>query len=87
MLLEEPLPVTNLGDEGIRVAYQLDLFGKLKRGEEAAEANTEAVAAARDLASITVTAETVRSYLQICSANHGYQVCSSNTACSRNSWS
>jgi outer membrane protein TolC len=74
MLLEEPLPVTNLGDEGIRVAYQLDLFGKLKRGEEAAEANSEAVAAARDLASITVTAETVRSYVQICSANHGYQV-------------
>ncbi|WP_159876007.1 MULTISPECIES: efflux transporter outer membrane subunit [Aquitalea] len=74
MLLEEPLPVTNLGDEGIRVAYQLDLFGKLRRGEEAAEANTEAVSAARDLASITVTAETVRSYLQICSANHGYQV-------------
>ena len=74
MLLEEPLPVTNLGDEGIRVAYQLDLFGKLKRGEQAAEANSEAVAAARDLASITVTAETVRSYVQICSANHGYQV-------------
>jgi len=74
MLLEQPLPVTNLGDEGIRVAYQLDLFGKLRRGEEAAAANTEAVAAARDLAHITVTAETVRSYLQICSANHGYQV-------------
>lgn len=74
MLLDEPLPVTNLGDEGIRVAYQLDLFGKLKRGEQAAEANSEAVAAARDLAAITVTAETVRSYVQICSANHGYQV-------------
>ena len=80
MLLDEPLPVTNLGDEGIRVAYQLDLFGKLKRGEEAAEANTEAVLAARDLARITVTAETVRSYLQICSANHGYQVLQQQSA-------
>lgn len=74
MLLTEALPVANLGDEGIQVAYELDLFGKLKRGEEAAAANTEAVLAARDLARITVTAETVRSYLQICSANHAYQV-------------
>lgn len=80
MLLDVPLPVSNLGDEGIRVAYQLDLFGKLRRGDEAAEANSEASVAARDLARITVTAETVRSYLQICSANHGYQVLQQQSA-------
>jgi len=73
-LLPEELPVTNIGDEGFSVSYQLDLFGKLKRGEEAAAANTEAVEAAGNLARITVAAETVRSYMQICAANHAYRV-------------
>lgn len=73
-LLSEEMPVYNVGGYGVNVSYQLDLFGQLKRGEEAAHASTESVEAARDLARLTVVADTVRAYMQVCSANHGYQV-------------
>ncbi|MEC5409668.1 efflux transporter outer membrane subunit [Paraburkholderia sp. MPAMCS5] len=67
-LLTEKLPVVNEGDIGIRVAYEIDLFGKLRRGVEAAQADTEAVQAAGDLARITVVADVVRAYVEQCSA-------------------
>ncbi|NVH72563.1 efflux transporter outer membrane subunit [Paraburkholderia sp. JPY432] len=67
-LLFEKLPVANLGDMGINVSYEIDLFGKLRRGVEAAAADTEAVEAAGDLARITVVADVVRSYVEQCSA-------------------
>ncbi|MCW3481899.1 efflux transporter outer membrane subunit [Neisseriaceae bacterium JH1-16] len=73
-LVEERLPVANLGDGGINLAYQVDLFGKLARGEEAAHAGAEASLAAVDLARVTVAAETVRAYVQSCSANRELQV-------------
>ncbi|MDN0084778.1 efflux transporter outer membrane subunit [Crenobacter sp. SG2305] len=73
-LVEEKLPVVNLGDVGINFAYQLDLFGKLARGEEAAHASAEASLAAVDLARVTVAAETVRAYVQNCSAGRELEV-------------
>ncbi|SMF48747.1 efflux transporter outer membrane subunit [Pseudogulbenkiania subflava] len=69
-LLEEKLPVLNEGDAGIQIAYQIDLFGKLARAEESAHASAEASEAAFDLARVSVAAETVRSYVQMCSAGH-----------------
>ena len=73
-LLSEKLPVVNEGDFGISLAYQVDMFGKLKRGEEAADANTGAALAALDLARVNVAAQTVRAYMQGCSAQHEYAV-------------
>ena len=67
-LLTEKIPVVNEGDLGISVAYEIDLFGKLRRGVEAAQADTESVQAAGDLARITVVADVVRSYVEQCSA-------------------
>ncbi|MEW9582767.1 efflux transporter outer membrane subunit [Paraburkholderia sp. DGU8] len=67
-LLTEKIPVVNEGDIGISVAYEIDLFGKLRRGVEAAAADTESVQAAGDLAKITVVADVVRSYVEQCSA-------------------
>ena len=67
-LLTEKLPVVNEGDIGISVSYEIDLFGKLRRGVEAAQADTESVQAAGDLARITVVADVVRSYVEQCSA-------------------
>lgn len=67
-LLEKKLPVINEGDVGINVSYEVDLFGKLRRGVEAARADSEAVAAAADLARITVVADVVRAYVETCSA-------------------
>ena len=42
-LLENKLPVVNEGAVGINVSYELDLFGKLRRGVEAAHADSDAV--------------------------------------------
>ncbi|WP_144137670.1 efflux transporter outer membrane subunit [Paraburkholderia sp. BCC1884] len=67
-LLTEKLPVANEGDIGISISYEIDLFGKLRRGVEAAQADTEAVQAAGDLARMTVVADVVRSYVEQCSA-------------------
>lgn len=67
-LLFSKLPVENLGDVGINVSYEIDLFGKLRRGVQAASADDEAVLAAADLARITVVAGVVQAYVESCSA-------------------
>ncbi|MFC0400634.1 efflux transporter outer membrane subunit [Paraburkholderia rhizosphaerae] len=55
-------------DIGFNVSYELDLFGKLRRGVEAAKADDDSVEAALDLARITVVADVVRSYVENCAA-------------------
>lgn len=55
---------------GLSVSYDLDLFGAIRRGEEAASANDEAAAAARDLVRINAVAETARAYADDCNAGH-----------------
>lgn len=55
-------------DAGLHVSYQLDLFGKIARAVEAANADADAAQAASDLARVTVAAETTRAYLEACSA-------------------
>jgi outer membrane protein, multidrug efflux system len=63
-----PLAPLGLYDMGISVSYELDLFGRLRRGVEAASAEDEAVRAAYDLTKVTVAAETARAYADACSA-------------------
>jgi NodT family efflux transporter outer membrane factor (OMF) lipoprotein len=65
-LSPEPVPVTNLYDIGLSASYQLDLFGRIRRGVEAAKADDEAVEAARDLVRVTVAADVARAYLEVC---------------------
>lgn len=67
-LMFEKIPVGTLGDMGVNVSYEFDLFGKLKRGVEAARADDEAVEDASDLARITVVADVVQAYVESCSA-------------------
>jgi NodT family efflux transporter outer membrane factor (OMF) lipoprotein len=67
-LLTEKLPVMNEGDVGINISYEIDLFGVIRRGVEAARADSDATQAAADLARITVVADVVRAYVQNCSA-------------------
>jgi outer membrane protein, multidrug efflux system len=57
-------------DAGITVSYQLDLFGRIRRGVEAAGADREAAEAALDLARVTVAADTARAYVDACGARH-----------------
>ncbi len=84
-LINEKMPVINVGDEGFSAAYQFDLFGKFRRAEEAAQANSEAVAAAVDAARVTVAAETARAYLRQCSAGHALAIHQRQLALSRRS--
>lgn len=67
-LLAEPLPVENLADVGLKVSYQLDLVGRLRRAAEAAQADTEATRAALDLARVSVAGEVAAAYVDACSA-------------------
>lgn len=73
-LQEEKLPVFNLADGKFGVSYQFDLFGKLQRGAEAAQADTQVAQAAIDLARVNVAAQVAGSYVEICHANHELHV-------------
>ena len=53
--------------EGVlQVAYEVDLFGRVRRSIESARADDAAVEATRDVVKIAVAAETVRAYAQVC---------------------
>jgi NodT family efflux transporter outer membrane factor (OMF) lipoprotein len=73
-LLPEKVPVSNVGDVGLTTSYQFDLFGVLQRGIEAAQANTDAAQAAADTARITLVADVVRAYTQVCAANEEHDI-------------
>lgn len=55
-------------DTELTVGYDLDLFGGIRRGIEAARADDQAVEAARDLVRVNVAAETIRAYVDACGA-------------------
>ncbi|MDQ3595564.1 MAG: efflux transporter outer membrane subunit, partial [Pseudomonadota bacterium] len=68
-LLTEKVPVANIGSASISTSYQFDLFGTLQRGIESSQATADAAQAASDIARITLVADVVRSYTQVCAAN------------------
>jgi NodT family efflux transporter outer membrane factor (OMF) lipoprotein len=51
---------------GFNVAYQVDLFGQLRRTIQAARANAQAVQAAEDVVRVTVAAQTASAYVNVC---------------------
>jgi NodT family efflux transporter outer membrane factor (OMF) lipoprotein len=72
-----------LYEDIIQSAYEVDLFGRVHRAIEEANANADAVAAARDGVRVVVAAETTRAYAAICAlgeeldvANHSLAVVS-----------
>jgi len=73
-LFSGALAPMGLYDTGVSVSYELDIFGRLRRGIEAAEADDEAVRAAYDLTKVTVAAETTRAYADVCSAGEQLEV-------------
>jgi NodT family efflux transporter outer membrane factor (OMF) lipoprotein len=77
-LLPEKVPVANIGQIALNASYQFDLWGTLQRGVEAAQANADATQAAADTARITLVAEVVRSYTQVCAANEELEIARSS---------
>jgi NodT family efflux transporter outer membrane factor (OMF) lipoprotein len=59
---------------GVTMSYDLDLFGGIRRGIEAASAQNEAAVAARDLVRVNVAAETARAYSDLCNAGNQIDV-------------
>lgn len=55
------------GNAGLSIAWEADLFGRVRRSIEAARADAQAVEAARDAVRVTVAAETARAYADACS--------------------
>jgi NodT family efflux transporter outer membrane factor (OMF) lipoprotein len=55
-----------LYEDLFQVAYEVDLFGRIHRAIEAANANAESLAAYRDSVRVLVAAETARSYAAMC---------------------
>lgn len=49
-----------------QAAYEVDLFGRVHRSIEVANANADSVAAARDGVKVVVAAETARTYAAVC---------------------
>lgn len=65
---------------GLTMSYDLDLFGAIRRGIEAASAENEAAVAARDLVRVNVAAETARAYADLCNAGNQIVVIQRATA-------
>lgn len=53
---------------GATVAFEIDLFGRLRSAATAAKADAEASLAAHDAVRVTVAADTVATYLDLCGA-------------------
>ena len=51
---------------GLDASYEVDIFGRVRRGLQAAKADVQAQAAAVDAARISVAGETTRAYLNAC---------------------
>ncbi len=63
-------PEHQIYNGGLSVSYDLDLFGGIRRGVEAATAEDEVAVAARDLVRINVAAQTAQAYADACNAGH-----------------
>ncbi len=60
-----PSPYSDLFDVGFDATWELDLWGKARRGVEAADANIVSAEQARGDAQISLTAEVARTYLSL----------------------
>lgn len=63
---------------GLDIAYEVDLFGRVRRDIEAARDDADAVAAAHDAAKVVVVAETTRAYVDACSYGESINVARSS---------
>src|SRR5690606_7867170 len=65
---------------GLDVSWQLDLFGRIRRAVEAAEADGDAALATLHAAQVTVAAETVRAWAGACAAGFQLEVARNSVA-------
>lgn len=63
-----------MDSSGFQLAYEVDLFGRVRRSVQAAQADAEAAAASRDAVRLMVAGETIRAYVSACAAAHQIEV-------------
>ncbi|WP_409410327.1 efflux transporter outer membrane subunit [Burkholderia cenocepacia] len=63
---------------GLDISYELDLFGRVRRDIEAAQADADAISAAYDAARVVVVAETTRAYVDACAYGESVNVARSS---------
>ena len=80
------VPAVTSYDAGASVSYEVDLFGRLRRGVEASRADVGAARAAYDLARITVAADTTRAYVDACAFGQELEVARRAEALQRQSF-
>lgn len=68
-LLNQSIPVYNLDASSAQISYQVDLFGRFRRGVEAAKADQQATEAMVGAAKVSVAAEVARAYIEVCGAH------------------
>ncbi|MCP1469525.1 NodT family efflux transporter outer membrane factor (OMF) lipoprotein [Sphingobium sp. OAS761] len=61
-------------DAGISIGYEVDLFGRVRRGVEAARGDYEAAQADADATRLTIAADTVRAYFDATTASESAAV-------------
>jgi NodT family efflux transporter outer membrane factor (OMF) lipoprotein len=67
-------PASRFFSAGFTAAYQVDIFGRIRRTIEAARANAEAVEGARDVVRVTVAAQTALAYANVCGLGEQIEV-------------
>jgi outer membrane protein, multidrug efflux system len=65
---DEPFEDDSRYDVGLDVAYEVDLFGRIRRSVEAARADADAAAFALEAVRVSVAAETARAYAEACAS-------------------
>ncbi len=79
------IPAFDLFQGGLDASYELDLWGRVRRSIESADASLVASNEARRSALITTTAEVARTYLQLRNAQAQLAIARSNLATARES--
>ena len=67
-----------LNSGGFELAYEVDLFGRVRRSQQAARADMDTVQADRDAVRLLVAAETSRAYMAICAISQQIEVASTS---------
>jgi outer membrane protein TolC len=85
-LQQETLPVMTLGSVLGQMSYQIDLFGRIRRGVEAARADEEGAHATLEAARTSLAAQVAYAYLAQCASAEALELAEANLMCSAARW-
>jgi NodT family efflux transporter outer membrane factor (OMF) lipoprotein len=84
-LQQETLPVMTLGSVLGQMSYQIDLFGRIRRGVEAARADEEGAHATLEAARTSLAAQVAYAYLAQCASAEALELAEANLDVQRRS--